>query len=311
MGISCTPDSELARAVDIAITPLVGPEVIAGSTRMKAGTAQKMVLNMLSTGCVRPLGICLRQPDGQRPAEKPQAGGSRLPHRGTGRRASPRARRRAGGAAGHTCAPPSSWPGLASSRRRPSGGWPPRAEGLPARSKACPESMDKFVIAGGQRPPRRDPRQRIEEFGAARAGRGPAHRGAGHPGAHSASARHPHHAAPAGGYRRAGRGGRRTVRLQTPRIVCPEAPYELVKTMRASSLVLGPLVARCGRARVSLPGGCAIGARPINLHIFGLEQLGARIHQAHGYIEAAGAGGPARRHRAFRPHHRHRHRRPA
>ena len=71
-----------------------------------------------------------------------------------------------------------------------------------------------------------------------------------------------------------------------PRIVCPEAPYELVKTMRASSLVLGPLVARAGRARVSLPGGCAIGARPINLHIFGLEQLGARIRQAHGYIEA-------------------------
>jgi UDP-N-acetylglucosamine 1-carboxyvinyltransferase len=77
-----------------------------------------------------------------------------------------------------------------------------------------------------------------------------------------------------------------TVRLHTPQIVCPEAPYELVKTMRASSLVLGPLVARCGRARVSLPGGCAIGDRPINLHIFGLEQLGARIHQAHGYIEA-------------------------
>ncbi len=77
-----------------------------------------------------------------------------------------------------------------------------------------------------------------------------------------------------------------SVRLQAERIVCPEAPYELVKTMRASSLVLGPLVARCGRARVSLPGGCAIGARPINLHIFGLEQLGARIHQEHGYIEA-------------------------
>ena len=77
-----------------------------------------------------------------------------------------------------------------------------------------------------------------------------------------------------------------TVRLLTPEIVCPEAPYELVKTMRASSLVLGPLVARTGRARVSLPGGCAIGARPINLHISGLEQLGARISQAHGYIEA-------------------------
>ena len=82
-----------------------------------------------------------------------------------------------------------------------------------------------------------------------------------------------------------------TVRLHTPRIVCPEAPYELVKTMRASSLVLGPMLARCGRARVSLPGGCAIGARPINLHIFGLEQLGARIHQAHGYIEAEAAEG--------------------
>jgi UDP-N-acetylglucosamine 1-carboxyvinyltransferase len=57
--------------------------------------------------------------------------------------------------------------------------------------------------------------------------------------------------------------------------------------MRASSLVLGPLVARCGRARVSLPGGCAIGARPIDLHIKGLEQLGAKITQEHGYVEAA------------------------
>jgi UDP-N-acetylglucosamine 1-carboxyvinyltransferase len=82
-----------------------------------------------------------------------------------------------------------------------------------------------------------------------------------------------------------------TVRLTTPRIASPEAPYELVKTMRASSLVLGPLVARCGRARVSLPGGCAIGARPINLHIFGLEQLGARINQAYGYIEAVAPDG--------------------
>jgi UDP-N-acetylglucosamine 1-carboxyvinyltransferase len=82
-----------------------------------------------------------------------------------------------------------------------------------------------------------------------------------------------------------------TVRLHTPRIVSPEAPYELVKTMRASSLVLGPLVARCGRARVSLPGGCAIGARPVNLHILGLEQLGARIHQSHGYIEAEAPDG--------------------
>src|ERR1700682_6515746 len=66
----------------------------------------------------------------------------------------------------------------------------------------------------------------------------------------------------------------------------PEASYELVKTMRASTLVLGPLLARCGRARVSLPGGCAIGARPIDLHIKGLERLGAKITQEHGYVEA-------------------------
>jgi UDP-N-acetylglucosamine 1-carboxyvinyltransferase len=70
-------------------------------------------------------------------------------------------------------------------------------------------------------------------------------------------------------------------------LTSPEASYELVKTMRASTLVLGPLVARCGRARVSLPGGCAIGARPIDLHIKGLERLGARIDQQHGYVEAS------------------------
>ena len=74
--------------------------------------------------------------------------------------------------------------------------------------------------------------------------------------------------------------------VQAAEITCPEAPYELVKTMRASSLVLGPLLARYGRARVSLPGGCAIGARPINLHVAGLEHLGARVRQEHGYIEA-------------------------
>ena len=56
--------------------------------------------------------------------------------------------------------------------------------------------------------------------------------------------------------------------------------------MRASTLVLGPLVARCGTARVSLPGGCAIGARPIDMHIKGLEALGAHISQEHGYVEA-------------------------
>ena len=65
-----------------------------------------------------------------------------------------------------------------------------------------------------------------------------------------------------------------------------EAPYDLVKTMRASVLVLGPLLARFGHARVSLPGGCAIGARPINLHLKGLEALGATITLDHGYVEA-------------------------
>lgn len=74
--------------------------------------------------------------------------------------------------------------------------------------------------------------------------------------------------------------------IQCANLNSPEASYELVKTMRASTLVLGPLVARCGRARVSLPGGCAIGARPIDLHIKGLEQLGAKITQEHGYVEA-------------------------
>ena len=75
------------------------------------------------------------------------------------------------------------------------------------------------------------------------------------------------------------------------RVSQPEAPYDLVKTMRASSLVLGPLVARAGEARVSLPGGCAIGARPINLHMAGLEKLGAVITQEHGYIRASAPGG--------------------
>ncbi len=78
----------------------------------------------------------------------------------------------------------------------------------------------------------------------------------------------------------------RCVTVQAADITHPEAPYELVKTMRASSLVLGPLLGRFGRARVSLPGGCAIGARPINLHVAGLERLGARVRQEHGYIEA-------------------------
>src|SRR5690349_25031602 len=66
------------------------------------------------------------------------------------------------------------------------------------------------------------------------------------------------------------------------------APYELVKTMRASILVLGPLLARFGKADVSLPGGCAIGARPVNIHVAGLQAMGAEINIDGGYIRARG-----------------------
>ncbi len=77
-----------------------------------------------------------------------------------------------------------------------------------------------------------------------------------------------------------------TFTVDASRIRSVEAPYDLVRTMRASVLVLGPLLARLGHARVSLPGGCAIGARPINLHLKGLEAMGARIDLDHGYVEA-------------------------
>jgi UDP-N-acetylglucosamine 1-carboxyvinyltransferase len=77
-----------------------------------------------------------------------------------------------------------------------------------------------------------------------------------------------------------------TVRLNAEGIGKGEAPYDLVRKMRASILVLGPLLARLQRAKVSLPGGCAIGARPINLHLAGLERLGAHIDLRHGYVEA-------------------------
>ncbi|HKB75631.1 MAG TPA: UDP-N-acetylglucosamine 1-carboxyvinyltransferase [Myxococcales bacterium] len=81
--------------------------------------------------------------------------------------------------------------------------------------------------------------------------------------------------------------GGHTLEVDAADLPRPEAPYELVKTMRASVLVLGPLVARLGRARVSLPGGCAIGARPIDQHLKGLAALGAHIELAHGYVEAS------------------------
>jgi UDP-N-acetylglucosamine 1-carboxyvinyltransferase len=77
------------------------------------------------------------------------------------------------------------------------------------------------------------------------------------------------------------------VRIDVPQELGHEAPYELVSRMRASTAVLGPLIARNGRARVALPGGCNLGPRRIDLHLRGLEQLGAELHVSHGYIEAA------------------------
>ena len=74
--------------------------------------------------------------------------------------------------------------------------------------------------------------------------------------------------------------------VQAHTVASTEAPYDLVRTMRASVLVLGPLVARLGEAKVSLPGGCAIGSRPVNFHLAGLEKMGATVEIDHGYIKA-------------------------
>ena len=79
---------------------------------------------------------------------------------------------------------------------------------------------------------------------------------------------------------------REGVEIDASNVDCPQAPYELVKTMRASILVLGPLVARFGEADVSLPGGCAIGARPVNLHVAGLQAMGADVVVENGFIKA-------------------------
>ena len=81
--------------------------------------------------------------------------------------------------------------------------------------------------------------------------------------------------------------------IDSREVTSHEAPYELVRTMRASFLVMGALLARVGRARISQPGGCAIGTRPIDIHLKGFEALGARIEQGHGYIEASAPNGLA------------------
>lgn len=82
-----------------------------------------------------------------------------------------------------------------------------------------------------------------------------------------------------------------TLTVNSSEIASTEAPYELVRKMRASFLIIGPLLARCGRAKISLPGGCAIGTRPIDLHLKGFEALGAKVDIGHGYIEATAPEG--------------------
>ena len=89
-------------------------------------------------------------------------------------------------------------------------------------------------------------------------------------------------------------GDGRAVAVRVRGSVRPEAPYDLVRTMRASVVALGPLLARCGQARVSLPGGCAIGARPIDQHLKGLAALGAEIRLEHGYVQARAPSGRLR-----------------
>ena len=84
---------------------------------------------------------------------------------------------------------------------------------------------------------------------------------------------------------------RNVLDIDSTSITSYEAPYELVRTMRASFLVMGPLLARIGKARISMPGGCAIGARPIDIHLKGFEALGVKIEQGHGYIEASAPEG--------------------
>ena len=96
--------------------------------------------------------------------------------------------------------------------------------------------------------------------------------------------------------------------IRAGRLTSTEAPYDIVRKMRASILVLGPLLARAGEATVSLPGGCAIGNRPIDLHLKALEAIGAEIEMAAGYVKAIAPGGgcaagatPSRSSRSARP----------
>jgi UDP-N-acetylglucosamine 1-carboxyvinyltransferase len=163
------------------------------------------------------------------------------------------------------------------------------------KSRKDVHRMDRFAIRGGRPLCRRNRHRRRQERRPAADGRRPADRRAAGADQRAAAGRHRHHgpllaqhgiAVDAGGQRRPHDCSRSAAAITNT-----EAPYDIVRKMRASVLVLGPLLARCGEARVSLPGGCAIGARPVDLHLKGLEQMGAEIELEGGYIDA---GAPRR-----------------
>ena len=142
-----------------------------------------------------------------------------------------------------------------------------------------------------------DPDRRGQECRAAADGGEPADRRDAGPGQRAGPRRHQDDGESAGAARRRDQYRRvperaadaepgHVLELSARHITSTTAPYDLVRKMRASVLVLGPLVARCGRGRVSLPGGCAIGTRPVDLHLKGLERLGAEVELSEGYIEA-------------------------
>ena len=315
VGLTCNPEAPLKALADVTIIPVVGPEVIAGSSRMKAGTAQKLVLNMLSTATMVRLGRVLSkqminvQLTNQKlwkraegilmQAHRRQSGRGRQGFEGV--RPQP-ARGASDGAEedSRDRKPPGSFrkgrawrqvlreameeasestahrdsPMLTDSVRNdswinfslPAGGlWKAGWSISGAKNAALPALTaalltDERVILHNI-PRVRDIstlRSLLEDLGV------------------DSSVTHEAH-------------GNR-IEIEARQLLNPVAPYELVKQMRASVLVLGPLVARFGQARVSLPGGCAIGVRPVNLHLKGLEKLGATISFDHGYVNARADG---------------------
>ena len=220
---------------------------------------------------------------------------------------------------GHAVAEPAEDAGYARRRgsRRTWRGWTASPSGhspRPAGRRAEDETMDKIVVKGGS----------ALKGEVARLGR--EERRAAHPRLVAAGGRRAHASATCRTWRTCapcsrccarwaarpsgstGEAQRTRARSAWRATITPEAPYELVKTMRASVLVLGPLLARYGRARVSLPGGCAIGARPIDQHLKGLKALGAEIDARPRATSRRGRSGCTGAHDRLRHHHRHRHR---